>query len=84
MRRHNEVKIRLRGKTVACHIKARQNRIRYLACGASFKLQMDFARVDFPEPEIPQVIRTIVVSSGAINCAKTWGGIPSMESGGKG
>jgi len=44
--------------------------------------RIDFARVDFPEPEIiPQVTRAIVVSSGsgAINYAMNWGGIPSME-----
>jgi len=57
---------------------------RYLAYTIFFNLQIDFARVDFPEPEIPQVIRTIVVvSSGAagINCARTWDGISSMKGG---
>ena len=47
---------------------------RYLVYWKFFKSQIDFARVDFPEPETPQVIRTMVVLSsevGAINCART-------------
>ena len=47
---------------------------RYLVYWKFSKLQMDFARVDFPEPEIPHVVRTMVVVSpgvGAINCVRT-------------
>ena len=39
----------------------KEGRTNYLACLEFPKLQIDFARVDFPEPEIPQVIRTIAV-----------------------
>lgn len=52
----------------------RREGARYLAHWGVLKLQIDFARVDFPEPEIPQVIRTIVVLSsgtGAINRTRT-------------